>query len=325
MIKRLVWSTPLFAAFLIACGTSEVAHADEVAEETTAADRAEDPPPPPGGHREPPPEAVAACKDKAEDAACTVTLRERTLEGACKRGPDGKGPLACAPPGPPPPPPGGERPGPPPEAVDACKGRAEAEACTVTFRERTIEGVCRKEPDGTGALACAPNGPPPGPPPQLGPSGDPRVRDPLLELLFLLPDLSLLATQANVEPREDRPSHAETHDGAGQREPDRQRDVLQQIGAIGGRPRLARRHPRQRPRVFRQHAEGARRPVFSVLGAGAAGQGEGVHRSSGLCFPPPDSPGSTKNLTDDRPSPSGAPGSGAAPGSKSIAATKATS
>jgi hypothetical protein len=61
----------------------------------------------------------------------------------------------------------GDRPAPPPipkEAVAACTGLAEGDACTVTFGPNAIEGTCAKTPDGI--LACRPNHPPPGPPPQ---------------------------------------------------------------------------------------------------------------------------------------------------------------
>ena len=63
------------------------------------------PPPPPHGHRGPPPEAFAACKKLSAGDACTVKLPDRTVEGICRNGPDGKGELACAPKDMPPPPP----------------------------------------------------------------------------------------------------------------------------------------------------------------------------------------------------------------------------
>lgn len=59
-----------------------------------------DPPDPPG----PPPEAVAACRSAKEGDACSFTLGDRSLSGACVRGPDAAMPLACRPAGAPPPP-----------------------------------------------------------------------------------------------------------------------------------------------------------------------------------------------------------------------------
>lgn len=62
--------------------------------------------PAPRPDRRPPPEAFAACEGLEEGAACTVLTpnEEAEIEGTCRRGPDGKGELACAPihPGPPP-------------------------------------------------------------------------------------------------------------------------------------------------------------------------------------------------------------------------------
>ena len=50
----------------------------------------------------PPPEALAACTNLAAGASCSVTLHGHTLEGTCRSGPDGTGPLACFPNAPPP-------------------------------------------------------------------------------------------------------------------------------------------------------------------------------------------------------------------------------
>lgn len=79
---------------------------------------ADRPPPPPGGPRErgehpeggappkPPEAAFAACDGKAADAACTVTLGDRSLTGVCLGPPRegasaGETRLACAPARPP--------------------------------------------------------------------------------------------------------------------------------------------------------------------------------------------------------------------------------
>jgi hypothetical protein len=54
---------------------------------------------------------------------------------------------------------------PPQVAFDACKDKTEGSACSVTFNEHTIEGTCRKSPEGDSALICFPAHPP-GPPPE---------------------------------------------------------------------------------------------------------------------------------------------------------------
>jgi hypothetical protein len=104
--------------------------------------------PPRRPHR-PPPEAVAACKDKHSGDACTVQLRDRSIDGVCKAPPDadGDGTLACMPEHPP---------GPPPEAIEACSGKSVGDACTVDFAGHSVDGTCRSVPDG-GPLACAPS------------------------------------------------------------------------------------------------------------------------------------------------------------------------
>jgi hypothetical protein len=59
--------------------------------------------------------------------------------------------------------------GPPQEALDACKTLAEGATCSVKLPANTLEGSCRKGPDASKPLACAPaHMPPPGPPPQSG-------------------------------------------------------------------------------------------------------------------------------------------------------------
>ena len=53
---------------------------------------------------------------------------------------------------------------PPQEAFDACKSHSEGDACSVTFDGHTMNGTCRKGPNGETDLACAPphpQGPPP--------------------------------------------------------------------------------------------------------------------------------------------------------------------
>ncbi len=47
--------------------------------------------------RMPPQEAIAACAKLSLDAPCTFTFDGRNHEGTCRRGPEGQGPIACAP------------------------------------------------------------------------------------------------------------------------------------------------------------------------------------------------------------------------------------
>jgi hypothetical protein len=54
------------------------------------------PPFPPPGHG-PPPQALAACANLAVGAACAFDVDAHHVEGTCQNGPDGHGPLACAP------------------------------------------------------------------------------------------------------------------------------------------------------------------------------------------------------------------------------------
>jgi hypothetical protein len=121
--------------------------------------------PPMGPPHGPPPKAVDACKPLTEGAACSVSIHDKTIDGTCKKGPDGQGPLACVPANMPPMGPhDGPRMGPPPEALDACKSLAEGAACSVSIHDKTIDGTCKKGPDGQGPLACVPAGKLPPPP-----------------------------------------------------------------------------------------------------------------------------------------------------------------
>lgn len=51
--------------------------------------------------------------------------------------------------------------GPPPEALEACKGLQEGNACQVSFDGKTTAGTCRTGPQGE-AAACLPEGGPGG-------------------------------------------------------------------------------------------------------------------------------------------------------------------
>lgn len=47
--------------------------------------------------RMPPAEALAACAKLSLDATCSFTFDGRSHQGVCRRGPEGQGPIACAP------------------------------------------------------------------------------------------------------------------------------------------------------------------------------------------------------------------------------------
>ncbi len=54
-------------------------------------------PPRPRAPRPPPPEAVESCTHLDVDALCRFSHDGREMEGSCRPGPDGQGPLSCAP------------------------------------------------------------------------------------------------------------------------------------------------------------------------------------------------------------------------------------
>ncbi|MGV7207808.1 hypothetical protein ACLB1G_08130 [Oxalobacteraceae bacterium A2-2] len=58
-------------------------------------------------------------------------------------------------------PPGGAPHGPPPEAIEACKGKAEGAEVSFTMRDRKVSGTCQKDGE---VLAARPAGMPPGGP-----------------------------------------------------------------------------------------------------------------------------------------------------------------
>jgi hypothetical protein len=128
---------------------------DETSADTQASSTAADAQGPGSGRPcgPPPQEAIDACAELAADAACSFTHDGHAVTGTCKSGPDGDGPLACAPTPPPP----------PQEAIDACAGAAAGDACSFTHDDHDIDGTCKAGPDGNGELACAPAQPPPPP------------------------------------------------------------------------------------------------------------------------------------------------------------------
>ncbi len=97
----------------------------------------------------PPAEAVAACNGQGDGAACGFTFEGKNLTGTCRTTP--KGVAACMPAG-------FEKHhghhGPPPQALDACKGLSAGAACSVKFEERTVTGTCNAGREGE--LACRP-------------------------------------------------------------------------------------------------------------------------------------------------------------------------
>lgn len=107
--------------------------------------------PPP---RHPPKEAFDACANAKRGDACTVSIRDRSIQGTCEAFPDTTA-LACRPLHPP---------GPPPEAIDACRSAKEGDACSFTLGDRRLSGTCAKGPDRAMPLACHPAGAPPHPP-----------------------------------------------------------------------------------------------------------------------------------------------------------------
>ena len=109
---------------------------------------------PPAPHK-PPQEAFDACKSHSEGDACSVSFNGHTMNGTCRKGPDGDATLVCAPAHPP---------GPPPEAVEACNGLAEGATCSVSLHGETLTGTCRKDPRDGNVIACMPAHPPGAPP-----------------------------------------------------------------------------------------------------------------------------------------------------------------
>jgi len=97
----------------------------------------------------PPQEAVDACDGLETGATCTFQHHGHAVSGSCWAVPGGTT-VACAPlhlhfhy-------------GPPPEALDACRGQQEGATCQFTAPQgETLAGVCRSGPHGE-PPACAP-------------------------------------------------------------------------------------------------------------------------------------------------------------------------
>ncbi len=108
----------------------------------------------------PPAEAVVACEGKTTGETCSFELEGAALDGVCSSRRNGEGPLACRPvhdgQGPGPRHHRAHRKGPPAEAVAACEGKSEGEACAFERYGRTIQSTCGIRPSGEGPLACRP-------------------------------------------------------------------------------------------------------------------------------------------------------------------------
>lgn len=160
-MKNTWWALMPVAVLLAACGVDANGNTAESTYALTAqsADAGSGHPgcdrPPQG----PPPEALAVCQNLAAQDACTFIGRQgETVSGTCRNGPDGNGPLACAPAQPPAQGQGdgGQPPHPPQEAITACAGISENGACGFTTQDgNNVTGNCKTGPNGEPA-ACAP-------------------------------------------------------------------------------------------------------------------------------------------------------------------------
>lgn len=126
---------------LVAYGWSSAASADSTTSQASAlANTASgsapsqpvDAPPPP---HKPPQAAFDACKDASEGAACSVSFHGHTMNGTCKKGPNGETDLACVPEHPP----GDHPPGPPPDGSSESIGSSELEH-KLDRLEKSIQG-----------------------------------------------------------------------------------------------------------------------------------------------------------------------------------------
>ncbi len=94
----------------------------------------------------PPAEALAACTSSAAGDSCAFDVDSHHVDGTCRNGPDGTGPLACAPAHLPP----------PPESLAACASSSAGASCAFDIDSHHVDGTCRNGPQGSGPLACAP-------------------------------------------------------------------------------------------------------------------------------------------------------------------------
>lgn len=157
-----IFTVAVFGAALAACSGAETG-TSTAQSGVSSADEALPPEPPP----KPPQEAFDACESASEGDSCSVTFDGQAHDGKCIKGPDGAGPLACAPPRPPPP--QGHR-GPPKEAIAACANLSAGDACQIQLGDEAHAGTCATGPDGELPVACRPDDLPPPPPPPPPPS-----------------------------------------------------------------------------------------------------------------------------------------------------------
>lgn len=141
IIQRTLLSAALAGLISVACADNS--------SKTPAATSAGSPPPAPADgkqerHHGPPPEAYQACEGKAAGNEAKLTgPGGEEVKGVCED--DGAGKLVLRPthPG------KNARHGPPPEAYQACEGKAEgSEARMTTPRGEVVGGVCEKEVGG---------------------------------------------------------------------------------------------------------------------------------------------------------------------------------
>lgn len=94
---------------------------------------------------------IQACSDKAVGDACTLNMRNQSIDGTCN---DSNGNITCIPnnsslmqrpmgiPG------GGGA-----AFIQACNGKTAGDSCTLTMRNQSIDGTCTSR---NGNLTCAP-------------------------------------------------------------------------------------------------------------------------------------------------------------------------
>jgi hypothetical protein len=109
----------------------------------------------------PPEEALAACNGLAAEADCSFTSPRdgSAVDGTCHAHRDDANQLVCRPndwPGRGPR--GDGQWGPPEEALSACEGIETGTACSFEAPFGTVNGTCQARPDGSGEVACRPEG-----------------------------------------------------------------------------------------------------------------------------------------------------------------------
>jgi hypothetical protein len=103
----------------------------------------------------PPQEAIQACDGKTSGDTCSFTgMRNDTVTGTCRNGPDGQGALACAP---------AQMPGQsqhqgsgqPSAAIQACNGKSMGNSCSFAGpNNQSVSGSCQQGPEASAPLCC---------------------------------------------------------------------------------------------------------------------------------------------------------------------------